>query len=541
MANTKKIHQRSLKKQRQENLGEDLTADTFLEFAKEFFSANEDQMKEFLSPVRRSDGRYVTSEANLDKFIDLRIFRETQIKRFFRWLSTTPPLFNIFFTWLFITQLGMKLAYFEQQENVGAKDIYKEGEKHAITNKEDEFTIHNLGHATQLIQTSGMNILTDPVFGNLAPVIYPAMTKNLGHNVKAEELPHIDVILISHNHRDHVDVDSLKKLVMHQPRLLVPIGDEDFFKSLGFTNVHGFEWHEQITLTSNSEKTVTFCSVPADHRSGRHGHDSHQSLVMGWTISPEDREEILYFAGDTARINDARMKGLALDIYQLYQHKNLQLETLPRIINLEPGGPNYTRKDMLPTHQSAVDSVVSSFRLALALEEVSRKDPDAKTHPPAVDWLATTATIFMHQNKFELGPDRFNENYFIFTRLCSYLQMSDTQLVKHEKKQEGKSASWSLFHRRKDFIISGVKELKEIAKQIWPADSPKKQQENIVNFIKARTHFPLIREKLTADEPFISIGEQSSIVPDTMDPINGKLKGEKKDSDSPSDNPAFEM
>ncbi|ASQ45608.1 MBL fold metallo-hydrolase [Legionella clemsonensis] len=541
MSATKKVIAERVLKPKKNDLQEDITAGLFLDFAKTLFA--EEQMQEFLSPERRSDGRYVTSEATLDKYIDLRIFRETQVKRFLRWLTTTPPLLNKLFTWIFIAQLGMKLAYFDQQENTAPEKIYKEGEQHALTEgKDDTFTIHNLGHATQLIQTSGMSILTDPVFGNLAPIVYPAMTKSSGLDVKADELPPIDVILISHNHRDHVDVDSLKKLLKVQPTLLVPVGDEKFFKSLGFKNVVAFEWHEQITLTSKTNKKVTFCSVPADHRSGRHGHDSHQSLVTGWTVSPKDRQEILYFAGDTARINDVRMKGLALDIYQLYQNKkNIEPGELPRIINMEPGGPNYTRKDMLPTHQSAVDSIISSFRLAFALEEISAHDKSVEKKISASEWLDSTATIFMHQNKFELGPDRFNENYFIFTRLCSYLKMSDEELAKQQEKQESKSASWSLFHRRKDFIIDGAKELKEFAKQLWPAENELKQRDKLIEFIEARTHFPLIREKLTSDAPYVRLGEKSSIAPDTWDKTKEKWKGAKKsdliDSDS-NPNPA---
>lgn len=169
--------------------------------------------REFLSPEKRPDGRYVTSEANLDKWIDPRIFRETQVKRFLRWLTTAPPLLNLFFNWLFITKAGMKLSYFDQQEDQNPEKQYKQDVQHTIKEREENFTIHNLGHATQLIQISGMNILTDPVFGDLASLVYPATTKDFGMNFHAKDLPPIDVILISHNHRDHVDESSLKELI----------------------------------------------------------------------------------------------------------------------------------------------------------------------------------------------------------------------------------------------------------------------------------------------------------------------------------------
>lgn len=296
------------------------------------------------------------------------------------------------------------------------------------------------------------------------------------------------------------------------------MGDEDFFKGLGFTDIKAFEWHEQITLRSKTNQPITFCSTSADHRSGRHGYDAHQSLVIGWTVSPKNRNEILYFAGDTAKISDIRMTGLALDIYQLYQHKKVCVDKeLPKLINMEPGGPNYTRKDMQPTHQSAVDSIVSSFRLAIALNRVSTAHRGENLKFSAENWLNATATIFMHHNKYELGPDRFNENVFIYTRLLSYLKMSDEQLQRHTIKQKEKSSSWSLFHRKKDFIVDGVTELRQLAQQIWPEEKDSKERnKKIVEFLEARVHFPLINEKLSSEDCFkFQQGEVSTIIPDT--------------------------
>ena len=537
MPASKKISHRKLVK---ENDQQDLQLSEMLELMALLTQNNEHANKEFLSPERRPDGRFVTSEANLNKWIDPRIFRETQVKRFLRWLTTAPPLLNVFFNWLFITKAGMKLSYFDQQEAQNPDKQYKNDDAHAIKEREEDFTTHNLGHATQLIQISGMNILTDPVFGNLAPLLYPAATKDFGMDFQAQNLPEIHVILISHNHRDHVDESSLKEVIKKAkesgkplPKLLVPMGDGDFFRGLGFTDVNEFEWHEEITLTSDTNQSITFCSTPADHRSGRHGYDAHQSLVMGWAISPENRNEILYFAGDTARISDMRMKALALDIYQLYQNKTLANNELPKLINMEPGGPNYTRKDMEPTHQSAVDSIVSSFRLAIALNEVSTAHHGENPRFSSGNWLNATATIFMHHNKYELGPDRFNENVFIYTRLLSYLKMGEEQFEQNRIKQQGKSKSWSLFHRSKDFIIDGVDELRNLAEEIWPEISdPKARNKKIIEFIEARVHFPLINEKVSSQDLFkFEPGKVSTILPDTffLDKMgNRKRKGEKE-------------
>ena len=531
---SKKIHERRLFKKKN-----DESEEMLLDFLLRFYP-DDSHKTEFLSPLRRADNRYVTSEKTLNNWIDLRIFSETQLKSVLRWLTTSPPVLRVLFSWLLVKKMGMKLAYFDQNEDKNPDKFYA---KNAITEAQgDNVSIHNLGHATQLIQVPrsdapGMNVLIDPVFGDLAPLIYPSMTKRFGdgYDIKANELPTIDVILISHNHRDHVDEASLKEIIKkaaienrEQPEMLVPNGDKIFFESLGFTKVREFEWHEQITLNN-----VTFCSAPADHRSGRTATDKHKSLVMGWTISPKDKKEILYFAGDTAKISKVRMTSLALDVYQLFQHKQngiIKPDELPKIINLEPGGPNYTRKDMKPTHQSAVDSITSAFRLAVELEKVSEKYHHDDKKIDAQKWLDATATIFMHHNKFELGPDRFNENIFIFNRLLSYLRMDKATLALNKDKQQSKSKIWSLFHRRKDFIIEGVEDLQLLAATIWPECTEHEQKIKLIEFIEARTHFPLIRQKITSEEVYtFDYGTRSSIMPDTLRDESGRLKGEKED------------
>ena len=187
---------------------------------------------------------------------------------------------------------------------------------------------------------------------------------------------------------------------------------------------------------------------------------------------------------------------MALDIYHLYKHKKkLSPDTLPRIINMEPGGPNYTRQEMIPTHQSAVDSISSAFRLAIALHKID-DSISAKA------WLEATVTIFMHQNKYELGPDRFNENFFIYQKLLDYLSLNAAALQQQAIRQQSKSPNWSLFHRRKDFIIDGVKDLRALAQDIWPECGADEQNNNIVKFISSRTHFPLINEKIVAEQQF---------------------------------------
>lgn len=498
-------------------------------------SSDEDDMldmSEMLAPEPDKKGHYYTSPQVKNKWIDPRILIETQIKRFARWLSTTPPGLWHFFSFLFVTSLKMKLRYFDQGENEHFEDFFvpvedviildvesesdEEEEEELELNEppqEDEFSqlkITNRGHASQLVEISSMKVMIDPVFADLAPFLYPSMTKQSVPEQMVDT--DLDVILISHNHRDHVDEETLRAYLAalegagkEQPTVLVPMGDKKFFDKLGFTKVEECEWNEVVPVKKEG-KTVNFCSVPSNHRSGRGPFDIHKSLVTGWVMHPENSNEIVYDAGDTARLSESRITAIAVNIYQLVQQNEDDSFADIRITQLIPGGPNYTRKDMQPTHQSFLDSMVSGFRLAIALEKVSEK---AGQKIDASVWLEKISNIVMHQNKFELGPDRFNENVFIRDRALSYLSMNDAELVVQREKQAGKSKHFSLFHRKKDFILDGVDELKELSSKIWGNQASNK----LTPYIQSNYHFPKINETMDADEIFRE--GPTSHIPDT--------------------------
>ena len=101
-------------------------------------------------------------------------------------------------------------------------------------------------------------MITDPVEGDLAPLLYPRMTKegDLIDGTNEKRLPKIDVVIISHNHRDHVSEETLKRLVKQQPKMIGPEGDEALFIGLGFTNVVGIKWWEQATISNDQGKEL---------------------------------------------------------------------------------------------------------------------------------------------------------------------------------------------------------------------------------------------------------------------------------------------
>ncbi len=147
-----------------------------------------------------------------------------------------------------------------------------------------------LGHASMLIQMGGVNILTDPIVGSPS-FLYKRV---LPFGAEFTALPHIDVVLISHNHRDHMDTNTLRALHKeHDPLFLVPCGDALWFKKRGITKVEEHLWWEAL-----EHKGVLFSFVPAWHWSQRGLLDHNSSLWGGWVM--ESKTDTVYFAGDSA-------------------------------------------------------------------------------------------------------------------------------------------------------------------------------------------------------------------------------------------------
>jgi N-acyl-phosphatidylethanolamine-hydrolysing phospholipase D len=152
-----------------------------------------------------------------------------------------------------------------------------------------------IGHSTLLVQLQGVSVLTDPQWSSRAsPVAFGGPRRLTRPGVAFEDLPPIHVVLISHNHYDHLDVATVRRVAqVHHPRFLVPLGLKAWFGELGITDVDELDWWQTRTLQS-----LTFTSVPARHFSGRGPRDRNRTLWSGWTISGGGRR--LYFAGDTA-------------------------------------------------------------------------------------------------------------------------------------------------------------------------------------------------------------------------------------------------
>ncbi len=162
-----------------------------------------------------------------------------------------------------------------------------------------------IGHSTVLIQYKGKSVLTDPIFSKrAAPVSFagPARVTPPGYGIK--DLPQIDLIVISHNHYDHLDKDSLEKLFDKTRHVAVPLGVGTWVtdKTSFAENVTKFDWW-QSELVGDLKITAT----PSQHWSGRGLTDRYKTLWAAWAITIEDKT--IWFGGDTG-YNDIQFKEI---------------------------------------------------------------------------------------------------------------------------------------------------------------------------------------------------------------------------------------
>ncbi|GFR15225.1 n-acyl-phosphatidylethanolamine-hydrolyzing phospholipase D, mitochondrial [Trichonephila clavata] len=457
--------------------------------------------------VVKTGDMYITNSINESSSNDVRIFTETQVKR---------SLIACFSSYM-PQSVKEKLSYFCKREDQHV--MYKFDDVHDLKLGEN-YAIQNVGHSTLLIQLPGINILTDPVFNDLNKLLYPA--KTLSHPT-VKQLPKIDVIIISHNHPDHIDKNSLQNIFktfkMKEwviPSVFVPMGDKKLLQSFGFEQVEEVEWFTKISVLKDNN-TVNFISIPADHRSGRYGLDHHRSLVTGWIINPEQGNVIFKYSGDTRSLTDENQ--IAVDAVLWHEIKNKASKVtnggvdIPDIICFEPSGPNYTRCDMDVTHQSTSYSALMQFIEAENLSKLSNKTTE--------DFIKKIKTIMMHHNKFEFGPDRFNEGLFIFKKLLLYLALNNRDLSQELLRQQEKlnlnldreqlkknlpylsrplifslPTQTSLLVHAKDFIIN---DYLTVSKKVKGLDEEQIKQYFSV-YLKRNTIFPKIGERLNDEQ-----------------------------------------
>jgi L-ascorbate metabolism protein UlaG (beta-lactamase superfamily) len=189
--------------------------------------------------------------------------------------------------------LRWKLKSRAAKSPVFIDDVQTSVPSHLLPDSQIRVTLIN--HSTVLVQANGLNILTDPVWSERAsPVSFAGPRRRRAPGVHLGDLPPIDLVLLSHNHYDHLDLPTIRQLKRsHQCEYIVPLGLKKLFSKHKLGDVHQLDWGDSVNL-----RGMAIHAVPAVHFSARSLRDRNRTLWCGYLL--QTTAGPIYFAGDTA-------------------------------------------------------------------------------------------------------------------------------------------------------------------------------------------------------------------------------------------------
>lgn len=174
-------------------------------------------------------------------------------------------------------------------------------------------TVTWIGHATVLVQMDGLTFLTDPIWSERAsPFDFAGPLRAQEPGVALEDLPPIDFVVISHNHYDHLDVETLRGLAERSPdtRFVVPLENAETLREAGIDDAIELDWEQSVEIEG-----VRIVCLPAQHWSGRGLFDRRRALWASFAVLGEERR--FYFGGDTGYFRDFAEIGEAYGPFDL--------------------------------------------------------------------------------------------------------------------------------------------------------------------------------------------------------------------------------
>lgn len=244
-----------------------------------------------------------------------------------------------------------------------------------------------VGHATFLIQTAGLNILTDPVWSQrVSPFTFMGPKRVSAPGVKFNDLPPIDIVLVSHNHYDHMDIATLKRLCKRdKPHIITPLMNDVVIKAhIPHANVTTMDWAEKIVL----QNQIAVHLEPAQHWSARGLFDQNHALWGTFIVTTA--------AGSLCFIGDS---GYSSELFKKIGHKHDDI-----ILSLIPIGAFAPRWFMRNVHMNPEEAI-------LVHQDLKSKHSIAshfKTFPLADDGFEqATQELAQAREKYKVSNEAF--------------------------------------------------------------------------------------------------------------------------------------
>jgi len=257
-----------------------------------------------------------------------------------------------------------------------------EPNKNIAVQKVDSISIANynsktrfiwFGHSTFLLQIKGKNLLIDPMFGDV-PAPNPLLGNKRFSNelpIEIEKLPSIDAVLITHDHYDHLDYESIQKLKDKVKLLFTPLGIGIHLLKWGVEKerIIELDWWEEIKFDD-----LTFRCTPAQHFSGRGISDREKTLWCSWIIQSDD--ENLFFSGDSGYASHFKEIGEQYGPFDFAFMECGQYNNLWPLVHMLPeetaqAGLDIKAKKMMPIHWGAFK--LASHSWTEPVERISKK------------------------------------------------------------------------------------------------------------------------------------------------------------------------
>jgi len=196
----------------------------------------------------------------------------------------------------FFDVLGLAGKFLTREQDAAEKNGFPLLDPKQAVTDDGRSRVTWIGHSTLLFSHGGINLLTDPVFSKRAsPFQFTGPKRVVPAAYGPDELPNIDLILISHAHYDHLDIPGLTALARLQPgiRVVVPLGLAEMVRDAGFETVTEIDWWQE-----DESDGVKVTATPVRHWASRTPFDRNRTLWAGFMVRFADGFQF-YFAGDT--------------------------------------------------------------------------------------------------------------------------------------------------------------------------------------------------------------------------------------------------